>query len=178
MGSDTHIDVGLQASYLGNARIASEHPHAQYLKAGDGRCLKCCPLTCMQGVQAAAGCAIAQTPAGHHGPGGGASGGGLGAYNYEAMSSMAKSAAKLSGKQLRTFGEAGFRYLAAQYDTWRGGAQPGPDGLTLPGALPLLHAPCASSIAMHMAAMSSGLMHVGCCCASLRSPHVRLLYLV
>ena len=77
----------------------------------------------LQGVQAAAGCAFAQTPGGIH-PAGGAPNGKLGA-NYEAMSSFAKSAAKLSGKQLRTFGEVSFKYFAAHYDTWRGGMPPG-----------------------------------------------------
>lgn len=41
-------------------------------------------------------------------------------YDYNAVSSIAKSAAKAGGKQLRTFGEAGYKYLSSQYDTWRG----------------------------------------------------------
>ena len=87
----------------------------------------------LQGVQAAAGCAFAQTPGGsHNAPGGSPLNGKLGA-NYEAMSSFAKSAAKLSGKQLRTFGEAGFKYLAAHYDTWRGGLPPGSNGAASSG---------------------------------------------
>lgn len=86
-----------------------------------------------QGVQAAAGCAVAQHPGGNPQPDDGIQNGQLGP-NYQAMSAFAKSAAKLSGKQLRSFSEASYKYLSSQYDTWRGGnAPPGSAIASAPG---------------------------------------------
>ncbi|KAK9793997.1 hypothetical protein WJX73_003967 [Symbiochloris irregularis] len=77
-----------------------------------------------QGVQAAAGVAYAQTPARlHHHSSNSNSGafvnGKIAGYDYNAMSQIAKTAAKAGGKQLRSFGEAGYKYLSSQYGTWR-----------------------------------------------------------
>lgn len=93
-----------------------------------------------QGVQDAAGCAYAQVPPGHHASQGGSFTRSIG--DYDAMSSFAKSAAKLGGKQLRSFSEAGFKYLAGQYESWRGGPiQQGPDSPAAAGMQAQQHLP-------------------------------------